>query len=57
LGGADFKVLATSVYEQVLFYIDWSFAAVMANVLLVMMLIIAAIGSRLEMRLHRKLHF
>ncbi|MDB5614956.1 MAG: spermidine/putrescine transporter permease protein [Devosia sp.] len=57
LGGADFKVLATMVYEQVLFYIDWSFAAVMANVLLVMMLIIAAIGSRLEMRLHKKLHF
>ncbi|HTN60532.1 MAG TPA: ABC transporter permease [Devosia sp.] len=57
LGGAGFKVLATMVYEQVLFYIDWSFAAVMANVLLVMMLIIAFIGSRLEMRLHKKLHF
>lgn len=57
LGGAGFKVLATMVYEQVLFYIDWSFAAVMANVLLVMMLIVAFIGSRLEMRLHKKLHF
>ena len=57
LGGAGFKVLATMVYEQVLFYIDWSFAAVMANVLLVMMLAIAFIGSRLEMRLHKKLHF
>lgn len=57
LGGADFKVLATMVYEQVLFYVDWSFAAVMANVLLVMMLIVAFIGSRLEMRLHKKLHF
>ncbi|UXN67906.1 ABC transporter permease (plasmid) [Devosia neptuniae] len=57
LGGAGFKVLATMVYEQVLFYIDWSFAAVMANVLLVMMLIIAFVGSRLEMRLHKKLHF
>lgn len=57
LGGAGFKVLATMVYEQVLFYIDWSFAAVMANVLLVMMLVIAFIGSRLEMRLHKKLHF
>lgn len=57
LGGAGFKVLATMVYEQVLFYVDWSFAAVMANVLLVMMLIVAFIGSRLEMRLHKKLHF
>ncbi|MET3900856.1 putative spermidine/putrescine transport system permease protein [Devosia sp. UYZn731] len=57
LGGAGFKVLATMVYEQVLFYIDWSFAAVMANVLLVMMLIVAFIGSRLEMRLHKKLQF
>jgi putative spermidine/putrescine transport system permease protein len=57
LGGAGFKVLATMVYEQVLFYIDWSFAAVMANVLLVMMLAIALIGSRLEMRLNKKLHF
>jgi putative spermidine/putrescine transport system permease protein len=57
LGGAGFKVLATMVYEQVLFYIDWSFAAVMANVLLVMMLVVAFIGSRLEMRLHKKLHF
>lgn len=57
LGGAGFKVLATMVYEQVLFYIDWSFAAVMANVLLVMMLTVASIGSRLETRLHKKLHF
>lgn len=57
LGGAGFKVLATMVYEQVLFYLDWSFAAVMATVLLVMMLVIAFIGARLELRLHKKLHF
>ena len=56
LGGAGFKVLATMIYEQVLFYIDWSFAAVMANVLLVMMLVVALIGTRLEARLHQKLH-
>lgn len=56
LGGAGFKVLATMIYEQVLFYIDWSFAAVMANVLLVMMLVVAFIGTRLEARLHQKLH-
>lgn len=56
LGGAGFKVLATMIYEQVLFYIDWSFAAVMANVLLVMMLVVALFGTRLEARLHQKLH-
>ncbi|WP_390625020.1 ABC transporter permease [Pseudorhizobium xiangyangii] len=56
LGGAGFKVIATMVYEQVLFYIDWPFAAVMAVILLVMMLTIAFIGARVEARLHRKLH-
>lgn len=56
LGGAGFKVLATMVYEQVLFYINWPFAAVMAVVLLVMMLTIAFVGGRFEARLHKKLH-
>jgi putative spermidine/putrescine transport system permease protein len=56
LGGAGFKVLATMVYEQILFYIDWHFAAVMAVILLVMMLTIAFIGARVEARLQRKLH-
>ena len=56
LGGAGFKVLATMVYEQVLFYIDWPLAAVMAVVLLVMMLTIAFVGGRFEARLHKKLH-
>ncbi|WP_244519907.1 MULTISPECIES: ABC transporter permease [unclassified Ensifer] len=56
LGGAGFKVMATMVYEQVLFYIDWPFAAVMANVLLILMLAAGFVGSRLESRLHRKLH-
>lgn len=56
LGGAGFKVMATMVYEQVLFYLDWPFAAVMANVLLILMLAAGFIGSRLESRLHQKLH-
>lgn len=56
LGGAGFKVMATMVYEQVLFYLDWPFAAVMANVLLILMLAAAFLGSKLESRLHRKLH-
>ena len=56
LGGAGFKVLATMVYEQILFYIDWHFAAVIAVILLVMMLTIAFLGARAEARLQRKLH-
>lgn len=51
LGGAGFKVLATMIYEQVLFYINWPFAAVMAIALLVMMLAISFIGVRYESRL------
>jgi putative spermidine/putrescine transport system permease protein len=50
LGGARFKVLATMVYEQVLFYIDWRFAAVMAVALLVMMLAVSFLGIRYETR-------
>ncbi len=50
LGGAGFKVLATMIYEQVLFYIDWGFAAVMAIALLVMMLTISFLGIRYETR-------
>lgn len=48
LGGASFKVLATMISEQVLFYIDWSFAAVMANALLILMLVISYAGIRFE---------
>ncbi|OMQ43734.1 ABC transporter permease [Ensifer sp. 1H6] len=51
LGGAGFKVLATMIYEQVLFYINWPFAAVMAIALLVMMLAISFVGVRYESRL------
>ena len=50
LGGAGFKVLATMIYEQVLFYIDWSFASVMAVALLVMMLAVSFVGIRYENR-------
>lgn len=50
LGGAGFKVLATMIYEQVLFYIDWPFASVMAMALLVMMLAVSFVGIRYESR-------
>jgi putative spermidine/putrescine transport system permease protein len=51
LGGAGFKVLATMISEQVLFYVDWSFAAVMANALLVLMLVVSYAGLNFETRL------
>jgi putative spermidine/putrescine transport system permease protein len=50
LGGAGFKVLATMIYEQVLFYIDWRFAAVLAIALLSMMLTVSFLGIRYETR-------
>ncbi len=50
LGGAGFKVLATMVSEQVLFYVNWPFAAVLANALLLMMLAVSFFGIRFEAR-------
>lgn len=50
LGGAGFKVLATMISEQVLFYVDWPFAAVMANALLLLMLAFSYLGIRIEAR-------
>jgi putative spermidine/putrescine transport system permease protein len=50
LGGAGFKVIATMIAEQVLFYVNWPFAAVMANVLFLMMLGVSYLGIRFEAR-------
>jgi putative spermidine/putrescine transport system permease protein len=50
LGGAGFKVLATMIAEQVLFYVNWPFAAVMANALFLMMLGVSYLGIRFEVR-------
>lgn len=50
LGGAGFKVLATMIAEQVLFYVNWPFAAVMANALFLMMLGVSYLGIRFELR-------
>lgn len=55
LGGAGFKVLATMIAEQVLFYVNWSFAAVMANVLFLMMLVVSYLGIRFEARRRNRL--
>ncbi|TCR97891.1 ABC transporter permease [Rhizobium sp. BK418] len=54
LGGARFKVLATMISEQVLFYVDWPFSSVMAIALLAMMLVVSIIGIRWEARLKVK---
>lgn len=53
LGGSDFFVLATMVYEQLLFFLNWPLAAVMAVVLLVSILTVVALGTRLENRVER----
>jgi putative spermidine/putrescine transport system permease protein len=50
LGGAGFKVLATMIAEQVLFYVNWPFAAVMATLLFVIMLAASNLGIRFEAR-------
>jgi putative spermidine/putrescine transport system permease protein len=54
LGGARFKVLATMISEQVLFYIDWPFASVMAIALLAMMLTASLAGLGFEARLKKR---
>lgn len=56
IGGAGFHVMATMVYEQLLILVDWPFAAVMANVLLIIVVAIAFVSARVETRLHRKLN-
>lgn len=53
LGGSGFFVLATMIYDQLLFFLNWPLAAVMAFVLLVSVLIVIAVGSRLENRVER----
>lgn len=56
LGGENFGVLATMIYEQILEYVNWPYGAVMANILLVAVLSIAFVSARIESRLHRKLN-
>jgi putative spermidine/putrescine transport system permease protein len=56
IGGAGFHVMATMIYEQLLVLVDWSFAAVMANILLIIVVGVAFASSRIESRLHGKLN-
>jgi putative spermidine/putrescine transport system permease protein len=56
IGGAGFHVMATMIYEQLLVLVDWPFAAVMANILLIIVVGIAFASSRIESRLHAKMN-
>jgi len=56
IGGAGFHVMATMIYEQLLVLVDWPFAAVMANILLIIVVGIAFASAQIENRLHRKLN-
>jgi len=53
LGGSSFHVLATMIYEQLLFFLNWPLAAVMALVLLILVLVVATLGNRWENRIKR----
>jgi putative spermidine/putrescine transport system permease protein len=53
LGGSGFHVLATMIYRQLLFFLNWPLAAVMSIVLLLSVLVVVLLGNRLESRIER----
>ena len=53
LGGSGFHVLATMIYQQLLFFLNWPLASVMSLVLLLSVLVVALLGTRLESRIER----
>jgi putative spermidine/putrescine transport system permease protein len=53
LGGSGFHVLATMIYQQLLFFLNWPLASVMSLVLLLTVLVVALAGSRLESSVER----
>lgn len=53
LGGSGFHVLATLIYQQLLFFLNWPLASVMSLVLLVAVLLVALLGNRLETRVEK----
>lgn len=53
LGGSGFHVLATMIYQQLLFFLNWPLASVMAMVLLAAVLVVALAGNRIETRIER----
>jgi putative spermidine/putrescine transport system permease protein len=55
LGGSTFGVLATMIYEEIEFFVNWPGAAVLANLLLVIVLAVGFFGARLETRMQSRL--
>ena len=55
LGGMNFQVLATMIYGQLLDFVNWPMASVLANVLLMMVLCFALLGTRLEAGIRSRL--
>jgi putative spermidine/putrescine transport system permease protein len=55
LGGMNFPVLATMIYGQLLEFVNWPMASVLANVLLLMVLCFALLGTRLEAGIRSRL--
>ena len=53
LGGSGFHVLATMIYQQLLFFLNWPLASVMSLVLLLAVLVVALVGNRMESRIER----
>lgn len=56
LGGSTFGVLATMIYEEIEFFVDWPVAAVFANILLIIVLALGFFGARLEAGMLRRLN-
>ena len=56
LGGSGFQVLATQIYDELLYMLNWPMAATLANILFVCVVGIAYLGARAENRMNRKLH-
>jgi putative spermidine/putrescine transport system permease protein len=55
LGGMNFQVLATMIYGQLLDFVNWPMASVLANMLLMMVLCFALLGTRLEAGIRSRL--
>ncbi|MEQ9811365.1 MAG: ABC transporter permease [Azospirillaceae bacterium] len=56
LGGSGFAVLATLIYDEMLYLLNWPMAAALANILFVVVVMIAFFGARVEGRVNAKLH-
>lgn len=55
LGGLRFQVLATMIYAQLLDFLNWPLASVLANVLLCLVLLFAVLGGRIEAAIRARL--